>query len=96
MCHLVHCTYLQHVHHSWRYSETVSVNRQALPFELESLLVSEVLVRAQTVTGVCPLGPDCLGLPLALPLFSREILGSSFHIPDPQSLYLKDGVVRNK
>jgi len=88
--------YLQHIHHSWRYSETVSIKGQALPFELESLLVSELPVRAQTVTGACLLGPDCLGLPLALPLFSHEMLGSSFHIPDAQSLYLEDGVVRNK
>ena len=35
----------------------LSVKGQALPFELESLLVSEVLVRAQTVTGACALGP---------------------------------------
>ena len=88
--------YLQHIHHSWRYSETVSIKGQALPFELESLLVSELPVRAQTVTGACLLGPDCLGLPLALPLFSHEMLGSSFHILDAQSLYLEDGVVRNK
>ena len=92
----MHCMYLQHIHHSWRYSETVSIKGQALPFELESLLVSELPVRAQTVTGACLLGPDCLGLPLALPLFSHEMLGSSFHIPDAQSLYLEDGVVRNK
>ena len=74
----------------------MSIKGQALPFELESLLVSELPVRAQTVTGACLLGPDCLGLPLALPLFSHEMLGSSFHIPDAQSLYLEDGVVRNK